>query len=277
VALLTPVHPDGALDTAALQEHVRDLVGEGIDGFLVGGTTGEGPLLDDDEVVLATRAVVGACAGRAFTLTQVGRPSTLATTRLLSRALEAGAQGAMAVAPYYYALEDPQVEAHYGAIVKAAGDAPLIAYSIPRRTGNDLVPALVRRLADRGLSGIKDSTRSLERHREYLRIRAERAPHPFGVYMGSDGLVLAALQDGTDGVVSAVANARPDLLVGLRGAFEQGRAADATRLQAEIDALRDSLLVAGAIAGLKAAVARRLAPRGVAYSPAVRAPLGTPA
>ena len=274
VALLTPLSADGTTDICALQAHARDLLAAGMDGFLICGTTGEGPLLDDDEVVMATRAVVAEAAGRAHVMTQVGRPSTAASRRLLHRAMEAGADGVMAVAPYYYALEDAQVEGHYAALKSSAQDAPLFAYSIPRRTGNDLHPALVRRLAALGLSGIKDSTRSLERHHEYLQVAGEQAPRPFAVYMGSDGFVLQALQAGSSGVVSAVANAHPHLLVELRKAVEDGRTADASRLQADIDVVRESIRIAGTIAGLKMAVASRMAPQGVAYSTAVRGPLG---
>jgi dihydrodipicolinate synthase/N-acetylneuraminate lyase len=274
VALLTPLSPDGTTDVAALQAHACNLLDAGMDGFLIGGTTGEGPLLDEDEVVVATRAVVAASAGRAVVMTQVGRPSTAASMRLLARALEAGADGVMAVAPYYYALEDAQVEAHYRALKASARDAPLFAYSIPRRTGNDLHPGLVRRLAGLGLAGIKDSTRSLERHHEYLKVAIEHAPRPFAVYMGSDGFVLQALQGASSGVVSAVANAHPHLLLDLRRAVEEGRAKDAERLQAEIDLVRESIRLAGTIAGLKVAVASRMAPQGVAYSTAVRPPLG---
>ena len=188
--------------------------------------------------------------------------------------MDAGADGAMAVSPYYYALEDAQVEAHYASLKAHAQEFPLYAYSIPRRTGNDLHPVLARRLAGLGLSGIKDSTRSLERHRDYLQVALDLAPRKFAVLMGSDGLVLQALQGGSSGIVSAVANAHPHLLVDLRAAVEEGRLEDAARLQADIDAVRESVRVAGTIAGLKAAVATRLAPLGVDYSPAVRAPLG---
>jgi 4-hydroxy-tetrahydrodipicolinate synthase len=277
VALLTPLAESGCLDVEALEGHVRHLVAEGMDGFLVGGTTGEGPLLDDDEIALATRVVSRACGDGRAVMTQVGRPGTAATVRLLKRALDEGAHGVMAVAPYYYELDDAQVEAHYAKVLAAAGDVPCYAYSIPRRTGNDLAPPLVGRLADLGLAGIKDSTRSLERHREYLRIGTARGPRTFAVYMGSDGFLLAAIQAGSSGVVSGVANVRPDLLKGLRAALEAGQERAAAELQSAIDAIRESVQAAGSIAGLKAAVADRLAGQGVAYSAAVRAPLGVPA
>ena len=271
--MLTPLSGEGKVDVAALDAHVEYLVAEGIDGFFVCGTTGEGPLLGDDEVVQATRAAVAACKGRAFVTTQVGRAGTGATARLLRLAVEAGADGVTAVAPYYYELDDSQLEAHYLELVAVAGETPLFAYTIPRRTGNDLSPALVARLADRGLAGIKDSTRSVERHAEYRSIAAARKVGQFAVYMGSDALTKVALENGSDGIVSAVANLRPDLLVRLLAAIRDGRSEEALATQTEINQVRDTLCH-GAVAGLKAGVAERMASRGVAYSKAVRSPLG---
>jgi 4-hydroxy-tetrahydrodipicolinate synthase len=274
VALLTPLTADQGLDAEALAEHVRQLLGEGVDGFFVCGTTGEGPLLDDEEVALATRVVVAAARGRATVTTQVGRAATVATVRLLARAREAGADDVAVVAPYYYELDEAQVEAHYRAALAAAGGTRVHAYAIPRRTGNDLHAALVRRLAGQGLAGIKDSTRSLERHREYLGVAAEHRARGFSVFMGSDALAHAALLGGSTGIVSAMANVRPDLFVRLRAAVSAGRAQEAAERQAEIDALRASLADGSPIAALKAAVAERLAPRGLAYPRGVRLPLG---
>jgi 4-hydroxy-tetrahydrodipicolinate synthase len=273
VALLTPLTPEARIDGAALSGHVQELVGEGMDGFFICGTTGEGPLLDDEEVALATRVTVAACAGRARVTTQVGRPGTVATVRLMERARDAGADDVAVVAPYYYELDEPQVEAHYEAALAAAGPMRLYAYAIPRRTGNDLHPALVRRLAERGLAGIKDSTRSLDRHHQYLEIAEGQGGDGFSVYMGSDALAHAALCEGSSGIVSALANVRPDLFVRLRAAVASGQADEAARRQAEIDALRASFQNGSMIAGLKAAVADRLASRGVTYSASVRSPL----
>jgi 4-hydroxy-tetrahydrodipicolinate synthase len=272
VALLTPITHEGQLDPIALHAHVEQLVEEGVNGFFVCGTTGEGPLLGDDEVAEATHSVVAACRGRAFVTTQVGRASTKATARLMRLAVEAGADGVTVVAPYYYELDDAQIEEHYKELLAVAEGTPLFAYTIPRRTGNDLSPVLVARLACCGLAGIKDSTRSLERHSEYCGIAAER-DSGFVVYMGSDALASHALQNGSDGVVSAIANLRPDLLLRLVAAAREGRSADALAAQAEVNELRETL-GRRAIEGLKAGVSHRMASRGVAYSRAVRLPLG---
>jgi dihydrodipicolinate synthase/N-acetylneuraminate lyase len=273
VALLTPFAPQGDIDTEALQAHVGDLCTAGVDGFFVCGTTGEGPLLDDDEVLQITRIVSGAANG-AIVITQVGRPSTRATLRLLEKAFEAGAHGVTAVTPYYYELDASQLESHYCQLIRASAGHPLYAYAIPRRTGNDLLPDVTRRLAHAGLSGIKDSTRSLDRHSEYLKIAAD-ADSEFEVYMGTDGLALEALRRGSTGIVSAIANLNPELFLNLRTAVLEKRSDDAASCQEEINQLRTSLQKGDTIGNLKSGVRQRLEGAGVNYPAALRSPLGT--
>jgi 4-hydroxy-tetrahydrodipicolinate synthase len=275
VALLTPFTPQGEIDVDALQAHVADLRTAGVDGFFLCGTTGEGPLLEDDEVVLITRTVLGACGGGLKVVTQVGRPSTRATLRLLEKALAAGVQCTTAVTPYYYEVDNAGIEAHYRALLRATGSHPLYAYVIPRRTGNDITPDLARRLASSGLTGIKDSTRSLDRHREYQKIAAEMTT-PFEVFMGTDGLALEALQSGSTGIVSAIANLAPELFHSLRDHSLNGRSQDAVAVRDEIHQLRASLQHGNMISNLKAGVQQRLKRGGVAYPTSLRPPLGVP-
>jgi dihydrodipicolinate synthase/N-acetylneuraminate lyase len=273
VALLTPFTPQGDIDTEALQAHVGNLRAAGVDGFFVGGTTGEGPLLDDDEVLQITHTVLRAVANGAVVITQVGRPSTRATLRLLDKALDAGAHGATAVTPYYYELDASRLEAHYCELIRASTGRPLYAYAIPRRAGNDLLPDVTRRLANAGLAGIKDSTRSLERHSEYLKIASDVASQ-FEVYMGTDGLALEALRLGSTGIVSAIANLNPELFVNLQKAVLEGRSDDAISCQDEINQLRTSLQNGDTIANLKSGVRQRLKETGVKYRSSLRPPLG---
>jgi 4-hydroxy-tetrahydrodipicolinate synthase len=246
-ALLTPLAADGGVDTGALLAHTRALVEAGVDGVLVAGTTGEGPLLGDDEVV----EVVSAVAGETRVLAHVGRPSTAATVALARRALGAGADEVSVVVPYYYELGDEQLLAHFAAV------APALAYVIPARTVNDVSASLLDRLADVGVVGVKDSTKSLERHDAYLDVARG---HPgFRVYMGSDGLAGDALERGATGLISAVANVRPDLLAALRDG--------AREVEEELLAVRAE---ARGLAELKRLVAERID----GYPVAVRAPLG---
>jgi 4-hydroxy-tetrahydrodipicolinate synthase len=264
VALLTPFGPDGLPDRAALRAHVEYLVEERVDGLMPCGTTGEGPLLSEAEVASTVASVVEAARGRIPVLAHVGRADTSATVRLARRALADGADGVSAVVPYYYALEDAQIVAHYRALIDVAGGVPAYAYTIPARTGNELSVEAARSLARDGLAGVKDSTKSFERHREYLETG-------LAVLMGSDGMVAQALAAGAAGCVSAVANVRPDLLLRLKHAMVDGRNEEASAVQDEVSALRAELSQGGEpIAALKRAAAERLA----GYPSTVRAPLG---
>jgi 4-hydroxy-tetrahydrodipicolinate synthase len=271
VALLTPFGANGEIDLEALRRHVDFLVAEGVDGVMPCGTTGEGPLLEDDEAAAVTQAVVAAASGRVRVLAHAGRASTRATVGLAGRAIEAGADAVSAVVPYYYEVGDDQVLRHYRPLLERAGNTPVYAYTIPARTGNELSPQALRTLADEGLAGLKDSTKSIERHREYL--EATAASEEFVVFMGSDGLLLDALESGAAGSVSAIANVRPDLVVALARAFADGRGAEAKTLQHEISALR-SALSGPALVGLKRAAAEGLGKNGIPYPARLRAPLG---
>lgn len=269
-ALFTPFGQDGRLDSDALGAHVRFLFDQGIDAVMPCGTTGEGALLEEHEVVEVVEATVRAADGRAV-IAHIGRPGTEATIRLGRRAVEAGVAAISAVVPYYYALTQEQILRHYRSLLEAVPDVPLFAYTIPDRTGNHLEGETLEALADDGLAGLKDSTKSFDRHLEYL---AAGKGHDLRVLMGSDAMVLEALRAGASGSVSALANLRPDLLTGLNRAFLDGRGEEAERIQVEISELRSSFSQGPSLAALKRAVSESLVQRGIRYPSALRAPLG---
>lgn len=274
VPIVTPYDGGGGIDASALEAHAAALVEAGADGFFVCGTTGEGPLLTDDEVVRATAAVARGASGRRV-ITQAGRPSTDASCTLVERAIEAGADGLAAITPYFYDLGRDEAIAHYERLLEASGTVPLHAYVIPQYARNDLPPAVVGALAAQGLAGVKDSTKSLERHAEYVAAGADAVGGRFEALVGDDALALAALRLGSGGVVPALANVRPELFRELVAAAGEGRDADAEAMQAEIDTARAALRDGG-IATLKQAVAGMMHHRGVAYGEATRGPLPRP-
>lgn len=273
-ALLTPFDDRGGVYHEALRAHVDDLISEGVDGIMPCGTSGEGPLLDEDEAAAVIGTVVEGAAGRVPVLAHVGRAATGETVRLGRQATDAGANALVACLPYYYAVDERQVLNHYTTLIASTG-IPVYAYTIPSRTGNDLSPGAVQVLAGEGLAGLKDSTKSFDRHLEYLEIaRAVADPDNFAVFMGSDAMVLDALQAGAAGSLSALANLRPDLLSSLKRAFIDDDQVEAKSLQGEIARVRAEVSTGPALSALKAAVARRLNARGIAYSARLRAPLG---
>jgi 4-hydroxy-tetrahydrodipicolinate synthase len=268
VALLTPYERGGdGVDAGAMRAHVDWLVEAGVDGLMPCGTTGEGPLLSDDEVAAVVRATVAAADGRVPVLAHVGRPGTAPTLALARRAVEDGAAAVAAVVPYYYPAPDDHVRAHYGALTDGV-DAPVFAYTIPSHTNRELAPELLERLIGDGLAGLKDSTKSSERHREYT-VAARTAGAPFALFTGTAGLMCEALREGSAGAVLALANLLPAPCAALARAIRDRRDEDVEGLQGELAAGDAQIRAAGGIPALKAAVAERI----TAYPPEVRAPL----
>jgi dihydrodipicolinate synthase/N-acetylneuraminate lyase len=268
VALLTPFERGGGVDEGAMRAHVDWLVDCGVDALMPCGTTGEGPLLADDEVAAVVRATVAAADDRVPVLAHVGRPGTAPTLALARRAVDDGAAAVAAIVPYYYAPPDDHVRAHYAALIDGV-DVPVYAYTIPSHTHRELEPALLERLIADGLAGLKDSTKSSERHREYA-VAARSAGAPFALFTGTASLMSEALREDSAGAVLAVANLHPGACVSLVRALRERGGDDAERLQAELAAHDAKVRAAGGIPALKRAVAERV---GGSYSPEARGPL----
>jgi 4-hydroxy-tetrahydrodipicolinate synthase len=262
-ALTTPYGANGWVDLDALRLHIELLAEDGVDGVVPAGTTGEGPLLEESEVASALATAVQTVAGRMEVIAHVGRASTAATLRLARAAVGTGVDSLMAITPYYYAYEPDALLGHYRALLEAAGETPVLAYAFPDRTGNELPAELLDTLAGEGLAGLKDSTKSSERHSEYLEVA--RRHDGFRLFVGSETLALESMRGGGTGTISALANARADVLLRLR---EQ----ESEAAQAAVDEARAQL---PGIAEVKRAVGARLAERGAEYPDAPRAPLGT--
>src|ERR687893_1877399 len=213
-ALTTPFRADGAVDLEALRAHVELLADDGIDGIVPAGTTGEGPLLEEAEAASVIATAVQAAAGRMEVIGHVGRASTPATVRLARAAAGAGADALTAIVPYYYAHPPEALLSHYRALLGAVDDVPVLAYTFPDRTGNELPAEVVDTLAGEGLAGLKDSTKSPERHSEYLDVA--RRHDGFRLFVGSEALTLESMRGGGAGAISALANARADVLLRVR-------------------------------------------------------------
>jgi dihydrodipicolinate synthase/N-acetylneuraminate lyase len=255
-AITTPFGADGELDLNAFEAHLRWLAARGLDGVFVGGTTGEGVLLESDEI---ERLVERAAATEAplRVIAQIGRPSTRATVTLARRALAAGADAVAAYVPWFYPLTLEQARVHFRAVLEAADGRPAFIYNIPPRTVNDLEPPLAAELARAGFAGMKDSTGDFVRHEEYL--EAVRGAD-FELYIGAEPLLLRAVRAGSTGSINGLLNCRPELFGALRDAVQAGDDARAERVQDEIAALKDEVKAeASTVIAVKRRVRERLA------------------
>lgn len=264
--LVTPMDGMGAVDHEALARLCDFLIGAGVHGLYPCGSTGEFPLLSDAERQEVVATVVAATAGRVPVFAHVGAAGTRETVALARHAIAAGADGVGAITPYYFPYGDGELEHHYLALAEAVAPAPVYLYNLPAMAGNRVSPALAERLYRRApnLVGLKDSSGDVEALRAH---RAVRAPgRALSVLSGTDGLNLAALELGCDGMISGNANAAPQPFVDLWRAWERGDAAGAGQAQLRIDAVRRVL--GGRVAHFKAV----LVARGVLQHGTVRAP-----
>jgi 4-hydroxy-tetrahydrodipicolinate synthase len=208
VAIVTPMHEDGRLDLQSLRRLIDFHVGEGTDGIVVVGTSGESPTVDFDEHRLLIETTVEHAAGRIPVIAGTGANSTKEAIELTQYAKAAGADASLSVVPYYNKPTQEGLFRHFQEIAEAV-DIPQILYNVPGRTVADLSNETALRLAQiPNIIGIKDATANIERGTDLLK----RAPEGFCVYSGDDASALALILLGGHGTISVTANVAPRLM-----------------------------------------------------------------
>lgn len=238
-AMITPFTPSGALDLDGAQRLADRLVAEGCDGLVLSGTTGESPTTTDAEKTELIRAVRGAVGDRAVIVAGVGTADTRHTVELALAAEKAGADGLLAVTPYYSTPPQDAVEAHFLELADASG-LPVALYDIPGRTGTRIAPETMIRLADHPrIVAVKDCAYDLLGTQKVL------AETELAYYTGCDEYVLALYAIGGSGYVSTVANAVPRQVRAVIDAFDAGDTAGAARLQRRAVPLIELMMASG--------------------------------
>lgn len=237
-ALVTPFRPDERIDYSAWQNIIDLLIASGVDGLFAAGGQGEFFSLDPEERVVALRFCRQYVAGRVPVYGNVGCVTTRDTVKLAQQAEAEGIDCLVAITPYYLRPSDDELVEHYFEVCRSVR-IPVMAYNIPERTGVDLTPGVVRRIAAacENFAGLKDSSGKLDRIPELVALGAER---PFSVFIGRDHMILRALEMGCAGAVTACANVAPRLFVELYRAYRAGELETAARLQALADPLRQA-------------------------------------
>jgi len=239
VALVTPMHPDGALDWAALDALLDWHVAAGTAAVVAVGTTGESATLDPGEHILVIRRCVERLAGRLPVIAGTGSNSTREAIDLSREAADAGADACLLVTPYYNRPSQTGLEAHFTAIAEAV-DLPQILYNVPSRTAVDMHNDTALRLAQHErIVGIKDATGDLDRGRDLL----SRVPEGFAVYSGDDGTAAQLMLAGAKGNISVTANVVPDRVAALCTAALAGDRDATARLDAQLAALNRALFL----------------------------------
>ena len=226
VALVTPFHADGSLNEPRLRELVRWHIDAGTDGLVPCGTTGESATLRGEERLRALRIVASEAHGRIRVVAGAGTNSTAETVENL-RALEGlGVDGALVITPYYNKPTQEGLIAHFRAAAQAS-PVPLVVYNVPSRTGVNLLPETLARLAEAEprIAAVKESSGSLEQASWILRLCGDR----LALLCGEDGLTYPMLCIGGAGVVSVVGNLVPRDLRAMIAAHRRGDPDEARR------------------------------------------------
>ena len=257
--ILTPMNDDESPDLESLASLIDFLIGNGVHGIWVNGTTGEFPCFDAAERASIVRATVEAVAGRVAVIAGIGDCSSRLAAHHGHLATEAGADAIALTPPYYYSVSQSELLDHFRHL-RAAVDAPLMVYNIPQTVKVKLEVSTMLKLVDEGtVIGLKDSQNDLDWFRQVM-IGARNSGKQFRGFLGTQALIDAGLLAGAHGAIPSTSNITPRACVGAYEAARRGDMASANLYQENVIAARAIASVVqgstqGAIlAGMKAAL-----------------------
>ncbi len=230
-AMITPFKEDGSVNYDIAAKLAAYLANNGTDTLVVCGTTGESPTLTWEEEYQLFIVVLEAVKGKASVVAGCGSNSTKEAIAATEKAAKIGIHGTLQVVPYYNKPPQAGLYQHFQAIAQACPDLPLLLYNVPGRTGQNLQPETVARLAEvKNIVGIKESTGNIDQVSEIRRL----TPKEFWIYSGDDYMTLPLLAIGANGVVSVASH-----LVGLQlqqmiQAFDSGQVQVATQIHLQL-------------------------------------------
>ena len=250
-AMVTPFKEDGSVNYAVAEQLAVHLADRGSDALVVCGTTGESPTLSWDEEYQLFQVVLQAVAGKALVIAGTGSNSTEEAIAATQKAARIGVHGSLQVVPYYNKPPQAGLYHHFKAIAQACPDLPMLIYNIPSRTGQNLQPETIARLAEvDNLVGIKESNGNLDSVSEVRRL----TPAEFKIYAGDDSLALPLLAVGGCGVISVASHLVGKQLQRMIQAFEAGQVQVAMQIHLHLFPLFKALFVTTNPIPIKAAL-----------------------
>ena len=225
-AMVTPMTPEG-VDYEALGRFIDFQLSQGINALVAVGTTGESATLTPAERKEVIRFTIDRVAGRVPVIAGTGTNNTQHAIEYSVDAAKAGADALLVVTPYYNKATQNGLIAHFTAIADKV-DKPIILYNVPSRTGCNLLPATVEKLAEHpNIAAIKEASGNMSQVVELF----ARCGDKLDVYSGEDGLTVPILSMGGKGTISVLSNVVPKEAVAMTNAFFAGDVAEAARLQ----------------------------------------------
>lgn len=252
-AMVTPFNADGSINYAAGADFADWLLANGSDGLVVEGSTGEAATMDMDEKIKFMQTIVARVNGRAKIVAGAGTNCTASTIDLVKKMEACGVDGVLVVGPYYNKPTQEGYYQHFAAVAKAT-KLPIIVYNVPGRTGGNIAPETVARLAAdfSNIVAIKEAAGNVAQTAELYRV----LPEDFSIYSGDDGLILPFLSVGACGLISVLANVNGKLLQQLMQAYSEGRVKDAADLNKVMVPLAKAMFIESNPIPIKAAVTK---------------------
>lgn len=252
-AMVTPFNEDGSVNYEA-GCHLADwLLANGTDGLVIEGSTGEAATMTMDEKIKFMQTIVKHIGGRAPIVAGAGTNCTASTIEL-AQAMEAcGVDGLLVVGPYYNKPTQEGYYQHFAAVAKAV-KIPIIVYNVPGRTGSNILPATIARLAADfdNIVAVKEAAGDVSQTAELYRVLPER----ISIYSGDDGLILPFMAVGACGLISVLANCNGIILQDVMQAYSEGRVQDAAELNKKMVPLAKAMFMESNPIPIKAAVTK---------------------
>jgi len=251
VALVTPFR-NRKIDAKALRNLVDWHLSEGTNAIVPCGTTGESATLDYEEHLKVIELTVRAVRRRVPVIAGTGANSTDEAIMLTKRAMEAKADGALLVSPYYNKPSQEGIYRHYKAIADAVPGFPLLLYNVPGRTASNMTPATVSRLAKiPSIVGIKEATGDMRQTSDLIRA----CPKTFNIISGDDFTTFTMACLGGKGVISVVANVMPGAVAEMMALLKKGDITGARKIHFMLEELNAAMFLESNPVPVKTALA----------------------
>jgi len=228
--MVTPFTAEGEVDYQGASKLALRLVENGSDGLVIAGTTGESPTLSTEEKIRLFSTVVETVGGKATVIAGTGTNDTKKSIELTKEAEKTGVDGIMAVVPYYNKPPQEGLFQHFKAIAETTS-LPVMVYNIPGRTGINITPQTMVRLAQiDNIVALKEAAGDLNQAAEMIKL----LPKDFLVYSGDDSLTLPIMSVGGAGVISVAAHVVGRRLKTMVDDYVQGRISEAAKTHQEL-------------------------------------------
>lgn len=255
-AMATPLHSDGfSVNEKAVDQLVNFLIDKDVAGLFVGGTTGEGILLSLPQRRILNSRALKAAKNRVPVLIHIGANSSQESVELVRQAQEQGADGIVAVTPYFYPLHDSALLQYYVSLAAEGPELPFFVYDIPQMAVNRVNPGLLVQLDELipNFAGIKSSNPNAQEVRALI----DATPAGSIFMVGNERIALGTLALGADGHISGLATAVPEPFVAMMYSYSAGDMQSARRHQKTINKILHFIPAGARIGAIKSLLNQR--------------------